>query len=922
MKQRVAFRPFRAFTRLKASSYGGGPLNSHQSVRHIDTSLPYPAIPASSLGRQAAGFPSPQDRRLGQILLFTVLFASARGLANTAIQAAVDPCASPTVVYVDEDATGKGTGLSWKDAFTVIQQAINTAASRKTGANAVEVWVAEGTYDEYRYLTGGQGQNLGSVQMKPGVALYGGFDGTEFRREQRDWFAHETIIDGSRSQTGKPAYHVVLGANEATLDGFTITGGNASVPLTDEGCGGGMLNKSCSPLVANCTFLRNQAYTDGGGGIGNIQAAPRIVNCRFYGNNGGFSGGAISNNQSSPEIVNCLFVGNQADEGGAMICRDPAAPRIINCTFVANHAGVAGALCYVRQMELVNSILWANRATNGRGDQVYAEATATTATFSYCSIEGGINLPPGFRGAPVRDGGHNLVADPCFARMPHPGADGTWGTKDDDYGCLWLLSASPLIDKGDDAVVPADVTEDVARHPRICDAAVDLGAYESGASSDPWAVVRPMIGLPVIQERGKSFQIEIRSSATDLDNVNICVTVSLDPSLNHEETSMPYESLSYDPDRELWILTASLPDHLTTGLYDLTVAIDGREQIRPNAVSVISEFSPDPLIYHITDIHVDFTDMCPELAVDLCFIECWLGIGHPDGCQALLEDCKCCLCLGSCCVCIDPNYGTDGKNWKERTSYFEAHLKNAKELDADFILIGGDNVDWSTNENWQRFYDILKQSEVPTFVQLGNHDYRTDGEDLFELPQFDDSTLEFFWENICSKEHFMNYSFDYGNNLHVIGLNSGPDRFPKDRMEVVDDIIGILGSTTDFFDIPDKIYRHFLVDFEFVKSKGLTDDQMAWLDNDLSDSRNNVVFFHNPVFWGNEWPSYDDAVISNCYEFRDFCHNSYIENRDIVAVFSGHTHADDIHEENGTGTKFFITDTARYIRLSDLTKGN
>ena len=462
-------------------------MDLRQSVRHIGTSLPCPAVPVWSLGRQAGGFPSPRDRRLGQILLFTMLFASARGLANTAIQATVDLCASPTVVYVDKDATGKGTGLSWKDAFTVIQQAINTAASRKTGANAVEVWVAEGTYDEYRYLTGGQGQNLGSVQMKPGVALYGGFDGTEFRREQRDWFAHETIIDGSRSQTGKPAYHVVLGANDATIDGFTITGGNASVLFTDEGCGGGMLNKSCSPLVANCTFLRNKAYTEGGGGIGNIQAAPRIVNCRFYGNNGGFSGGAISNNQSSPEIVNCLFVGNQADEGGAMICRDPAAPRIINCTFVANHAGVAGALCYVRHMELVNSILWANRATNSRGDQVYAEATATTATFSYCSIEGGIN-GPGFQGKPVTDGGHNLADDPLFARMPDPGVDGTWGTKDDDYGDLWLPPASPLIDKGDNAAVPADVTEDVARHLRIRDAGVDLGAYESGIPLDLWAV--------------------------------------------------------------------------------------------------------------------------------------------------------------------------------------------------------------------------------------------------------------------------------------------------------------------------------------------------------------------------------------------------------------------------------------------------
>ena len=45
----------------------------------------------------------------------------------------------------------------------------------------------------------------------------------------------------------------------------------------------------------------------------------------------------------------------------------------------------------------------------------------------------------------------NLDADPLFVREPTPGADGTWGAADDDYGDLRLRIASPAIDVGDNS---------------------------------------------------------------------------------------------------------------------------------------------------------------------------------------------------------------------------------------------------------------------------------------------------------------------------------------------------------------------------------------------------------------------------------------------------------------------------------------
>ena len=76
-------------------------------------------------------------------------------------------------------------------------------------------------------------------------------------------------------------------------------------------------------------------------------------------------------------------------------------------------------------------------------------------------------------------------------RNPSPGADGFWGTPDDDFGNLRLQLTSPAIDAGNNAAVPSGVTTDLDGSPRIVDIAsvpdtgsgtapiVDMGAYEA-----------------------------------------------------------------------------------------------------------------------------------------------------------------------------------------------------------------------------------------------------------------------------------------------------------------------------------------------------------------------------------------------------------------------------------------------------------
>jgi len=281
------------------------------------------------------------------------------------------------IIYVDANATGSNDGSSWQDAYNFLQDALADADSSQ---KPVEIRVAQGVYKPDQGANQIPGDREATFQLINGVTLKGGYVGfgapdADHRRVD----VYETILsgdlNGDDSQTwpsnrDENTYHVVTGSGTnttAALDGFTITGGNATneeFPWSDLFVsGGGIYNDSNgSPTLTNCTFSKNRADFSGGG-MYNKGSSPTLIKCAFVANEALVAGGML-NERASPTVVICTFRWNQALIGGGMYNRE-SNPTVTNSMFSANKAAGYGGGMYNKGSSptLVNCIFSGNSTT-------------------------------------------------------------------------------------------------------------------------------------------------------------------------------------------------------------------------------------------------------------------------------------------------------------------------------------------------------------------------------------------------------------------------------------------------------------------------------------------------------------------------------------------------------------------------------
>ena len=293
-------------------------------------------------------------------------------------------------LYVDQNAAPGGDGSGWLSAFQSLQDALDEAGVGD------EVWIAAGTYfpDEGGSVVAGDRQ--ATFTLKAGMTLYGGFAGGEDSLDDRNWEANPTVLSGEIGlEKDSWSLHVVTLAGSATLDGLTITNGNANGDPSGHSYGGGVLNEEGDRLeIANCIFLNNSA--SGGGGA--VFSSPfsrgsssiTITNSDFRGNSAS-KGGAIYVSAYVSYglfVSNSVFDQNRASEGGAIYTGSTtsASSEVLNTVFTENSALIDGGAIYSSSdLTATNSVFAANSAS--RGGAIYLPSfsfrtlTAINSTF-------------------------------------------------------------------------------------------------------------------------------------------------------------------------------------------------------------------------------------------------------------------------------------------------------------------------------------------------------------------------------------------------------------------------------------------------------------------------------------------------------------------------------------------------------------
>ncbi|MBL8880078.1 MAG: right-handed parallel beta-helix repeat-containing protein [Phycisphaerales bacterium] len=443
---------------------------------------------------------------------------------------------SGPVLYVNQAVIGGNqSGSDWANAVPTFTRALELAGlsydpnDPNQVLNVAEIWVAQGVYKPTT-----DGNRSKRFNLVSGVRHLGGFGGTEVNSNQRNPLGNPTILSGDLLGDDAPcannadnSYHVVWSSGssaETYLDGFHITGGNATGDPPFDVNGGGMYIEIGTPRIRNCLFSNNSANRAGGGIYINEQAYPvisyslifencvpgncgncggggiyteggsypYITNCAIFDNTAPASNGGGVFFRQGPDIVgavlhNSLIYQNEANAGGGICIALHHGAKVLNCTVAQNSAAQFGGGMFVFRCDpyTANNIFWYDTAPLGAEWAI--PFCPSNPDIQNSNIQGGVAAMHLGAAVPAGNCNPNIigvlqVANPLLAID------------------LDLIPGSPCIDAGANAglpgIDPADLDGDgnvLEQTPydfklrdRVINNTVDIGAHEVPDNTNPF----------------------------------------------------------------------------------------------------------------------------------------------------------------------------------------------------------------------------------------------------------------------------------------------------------------------------------------------------------------------------------------------------------------------------------------------------
>jgi predicted outer membrane repeat protein len=452
-------------------------------------------------------------RKITIIILLSMIGLS----CYDAINDLLDELNATVPICVDSASTATAPdGRGWKNAYPSIDAALADSRTQ----DGAEIWVTTA------YTT------TGTISISRPVSIYGGFNKTEQRKDERNSNQKTEITSLSGSQV------ITVTSTKVIIDSFSFNNITNKLGI-NFGVGG------YSAIIQNCEFKNIHNTGFNGTAIQGLTGSILIINCNFDSNSTDMYGGAIYCPSASLELNLCTFTNNHAGyNGGALYTQGPSI-NIKNCTFNNNDSVSNGGAIFCNSGEItINACKFdGNTVTSGGGGAVsLTSSTASTivnswfyansATHSSLSRGGAlfiggtnphtlVNLSfysNQALGAGARNGGGIFIADPtniynsvlynntalngsniysnsdyeleyCFYN------DGLDGIGTPSYlGCIansinspfesttstnttFLYPASVILDKGL-STAPGLPSTDFAGNPRVVGGGIDMGAYE------------------------------------------------------------------------------------------------------------------------------------------------------------------------------------------------------------------------------------------------------------------------------------------------------------------------------------------------------------------------------------------------------------------------------------------------------------